>query len=94
MKHHNVLSPVMKHGILEERMAEILTDGMRALLMEGHGYRTEVMEFISSEHTGKNLMITGTRGEPSPAALKQYEELKQFFTISHHHLEILLEQKA
>lgn len=94
MKHHNVLSPVMKHGILEERMAEILTDGMRALLMEGYGYRTEVMEFISSEHTGKNLMITGTRGEPSPGALKQYYELKQFFNISHHHLEKLLDQKV
>jgi hypothetical protein len=94
MQHHNVMSPILKHGILEERTAEILTDGMRALLMEAHGYRTEVMEFISSEHTGKNLMITGTRGEPSPQAMDQYLALKQYFTISHHHLEILLDQKA
>jgi hypothetical protein len=93
MRHHNVLSPVMKHGILEERMAEMLTDGMRALLMEAHGYRTEVMEFISSEHTGKNLMITGTRGEASPAALIQYQELKKYFNISHHYLETLLDKK-
>ena len=53
------LQPVFKHGILEERLAESLTDGLRALFFELHGYKTKVFEFISSEHTAKNVMITG-----------------------------------
>lgn len=43
----------IKNGILEERQAEIITDGIRALLMEANGYKSQVFEFISSEHTGK-----------------------------------------
>ena len=55
------LGSILKHGILEERQAEIVTDGIRALLMEACGYETKVFEFISSDHTGKNLMITGVK---------------------------------
>ena len=40
------LAPILKHGILEERQAELVTDGIRALLMEAHGYKTKVFEFI------------------------------------------------
>lgn len=55
------LKDVLKHGILEERQAEMVTDGIRALMLEGHGYKSKVFEFISSEHTAKNLMIVGTQ---------------------------------
>ena len=46
---------------MEERMAEWVTDGLRALFLEWAGYRTKVMEFVASEHTPKNLMIAAVR---------------------------------
>ena len=52
---------IYRHGILEERLAVTLTDGLRALLLEYYGYETKVFEFISSEHTAKNTMITAVR---------------------------------
>ena len=87
MRHDNVLSPILKNGILEERQAEILTDGLRALIMEAHGYRTQVFEFISNEHTGKNLMITGVKATPDPAARKKADEIMKFFGIEYHELD-------
>lgn len=90
MHHDNVLSPILKHGILEERQAEIITDGIRALIMEAKGYRTQVFEFISTEHTGKNLMITGVKGKPDPSAMEKVEAIKKYFGLEYHHLEKLV----
>ncbi|MFZ1751984.1 MAG: SAM-dependent methyltransferase [Saprospiraceae bacterium] len=94
MKHNNELSPILAHGILEERQAEILTDGIRALLMEAHGYKTQVFEFISSEHTSKNLMITGVKSSPDVTALAKVEKIKSHFGIEYHHLQRLLEEQG
>jgi SAM-dependent methyltransferase len=55
------LSPIMRRGILKERFAELLTDSLRADLLEGCGYRTQVLEFISLEHTPKNILIRAIR---------------------------------
>ncbi|MCE9608668.1 MAG: SAM-dependent methyltransferase [Chthoniobacter sp.] len=68
-----VLREVLRHGILAEREAEIVTDGIRALLLEIHGYKASVFEFISSEHTGKNLMIAAHKRlqPPDPAPLRE-----------------------
>ncbi len=95
MHTHNELAPVLRYGILEERQAEIVTDGIRALLLEAEGYRTNVFEFISSEHTAKNVMITalqGLRNETGvrSAALAKVAALKQGFGIGEHYLERLL----
>lgn len=54
------LAPALRHGILLERHAELVTDALRAALLEWAGYDTKVFEFISTEHTGKNLMIAAT----------------------------------
>lgn len=54
---NDILSPVMKYGILKERMAAIITDAARAELLEAQGYRTQILEFIDMEHTPKNLLI-------------------------------------
>lgn len=86
-----VLQPMLKHGILEERQAEILTDGLRALLLESRGYQTKVFEFVSMEHTNKNVMIAATRSNsPRPDAKAQIAALKQLFGIEYHYLEKLL----
>ena len=58
---NDFLSPVMRRGILKERFAELLTDAMRADLLEACGYRTQVLEFISLEHTPRNVLIRAIR---------------------------------
>lgn len=91
----NELAPVLRHGILEERQAEIVTDGIRALLLESEGYHTKVFEFISTEHTAKNVMITAVKGKSGgpkrDKALAQVAALKTGFGIKTHYLEQLLQ---
>ncbi|MBI2515287.1 MAG: SAM-dependent methyltransferase [Opitutae bacterium] len=62
-----VLAPALRHGIFQERHAEFATDALRALLLDWAGYDTKVFEFISTEHTAKNLMIAATK-RPAPDA--------------------------
>jgi hypothetical protein len=88
-----VLQDVLKHGILMEHQAEMLTDAVRALLLEIHGYDTRVFEFISTEHTAKNLMISAVkrRAPPDSAALRlRLRELLGFFEIREQRLARLL----
>ncbi|MSU69648.1 MAG: SAM-dependent methyltransferase [Opitutaceae bacterium] len=59
-----VLKDALRHGIFQERQAEFVTDALRAALLEWAGYRTKVFEFISTEHTAKNLMIAGIKTRP------------------------------
>jgi hypothetical protein len=86
-------APVLEHGIMAERMAEWVTDGLRALFLEWAGYRTKIIEFVSSEHTPKNLMLAAIReGEPftNETAREQIVELKKFLGIQHHALDGLI----
>ncbi len=87
-------TPVLKHGIMAERLAEWTTDGLRALFLEWAGYRTKLIEFVASEHTPKNLMIAAVRQRPpfgDLAIRAQILELKAFFGLRHHRLDSLLE---
>ena len=87
------LAPVLAHGIMAEHMAEWATDGLRSLFLEWAGYRTKMIEFVSTEHTPKNLMIVAVRdGQPfaSPAARARIEQFKEFFGIKHPALDSLL----
>ena len=87
----NAVAPILIHGILKERVAEMVTDTIRALLLESVGYKTKIFEFISLEHTPKNIMITAKySGKGDPGALKKIEELKKEFGIKEHYLESLL----
>jgi len=81
-----------KHGTFLERQAEMVTDGLRALMMEYSGYSTKLFEFVSDAHTPKNVMIVGTRNRvaKSPETLKKIHAAKQYFSIGQHHLERLL----
>ena len=91
----NELSNVTKFGILKERQAEILTDTLRAMIMEAHGYKTNVFEFISLEHTPKNVMIVGKKtGKENPDKLQilaNISSIKKLYGIEKHYLETLLE---
>lgn len=67
-----LLKPLLKHGILKERFAALATDALRASLLEISGYTTQVIEFIDTEHTPKNLLIKAIKSSLPPAPhLKQ-----------------------
>lgn len=90
MQPEGIEKELLKHGILMERQAELLTDSIRSLLMEAHGYKTKVFEFISTEHTAKNLMITGIKGSKNTNALAEVAQIKARYGIRYHYLEELL----
>jgi Methyltransferase domain len=62
------LAGALRHGILLERQAEFVTDALRAALLEWAGYETKVFEFISTEHTAKNLMIAAIKRPVGPVS--------------------------
>lgn len=77
-----VLAPALRHGIFQERQAEFVTDALRAQLLECSGYRTKVFEFISTEHTAKNLMITAIKTPAAdPAAVDRARAFAAFYGI-------------
>ncbi|MBQ8640454.1 MAG: SAM-dependent methyltransferase [Lachnospiraceae bacterium] len=80
-----LLSPVLDYGILKERISALLTDGLRASLLEEQGYRTQILEFIDMEHTPKNLLIravrSGTKKPRSPETDRLMQELGVSLTL-------------
>ena len=88
------LNNITKYGILKERQAEIITDSIRALLMELFGYKTNVFEFVSTEHTPKNVMIIGektTKENPNKQQILQdIAAIKEIYGIKSHYLETIL----
>ena len=58
---NDMLEPVLQYGLLKERMAALYTDGIRAEILENHGYRTQILEFIDMEHTPKNVLIRAVK---------------------------------
>ena len=88
-----MLRGILKHGILLERVAETLTDGLRSLLLEREGYATKLFEFVAVEHTPKNNMLVATRTSrtvDSASIQREIDEIKAFYGIRHHHLEEML----
>ncbi|PKP52689.1 MAG: SAM-dependent methyltransferase [Bacteroidetes bacterium HGW-Bacteroidetes-1] len=85
--------PILRYGILYERQAEILTDTLRAMIMEKYGYKSQIMEFIDAGHTPKNLLLTGIKTEKAPdieSIDKKIDELKKQYGIQTHYLETAL----
>ena len=92
IKPPGLLKNVLKHGVLLEREAETLTDGLRALLLERRGYQSKIFEFIGTEHTPKNNMLVGTKHNRKidfEIYDKQIADLKEFYGISEQRLEKL-----
>ena len=87
-------APVLQHAVLKERLGDVLTDAFRALILRVMGYRTDIVEFVSTEHTGKNLMIRAVRsGRPGdPKAVAEYKALREFWHVEPY-LECLLESE-
>lgn len=77
----------LKHGIIKDKFTEILTNGVRGLMLEACGYDVSMIEFTSLEHTAKNVMIKAVKlDKPSQkhieTALKQYETIKETYHIN------------
>ena len=86
-------SPLLKYGIFKERQFEMVTDTIRALILEKNNYNTKVFEFISNEHTRKNVMLVGTKSSKKSDISKvdsKISELKDTYLIEEHYLETLL----
>ena len=85
----HLLFPFMEHGIISERFASLLTDTVRALLLQVCGYSVQIMEFIETEHTPKNILIHAVKKPQSAdqaerlkaTAFRQYRRLKDSFCI-------------
>jgi SAM-dependent methyltransferase len=90
------LRPILKHGIHQSQEAEMLTDGLRALMLDACGYDTQVFEFIALEHTNKNKMILAVKRKAAgnaDEAWRQVEEIKSYYGVREHCLETLLKQR-
>jgi SAM-dependent methyltransferase len=81
---NNVMMPMLKYGIIKEKLASLITDSTRANVLEIMGYRTQVIEFIDMEHTPKNIMIRAFF-EDTPNidnVVKEYKSFKDEWQIS------------
>ena len=79
---NDLLSPVLHYGILKERMAALMTDGLRAQILEANGYRTQILEFIDMAHTPKNLLIRAVYNGHCADNKDQINELLAAFDIN------------
>lgn len=78
--------PMLKHGILKDRLTEYLTDGLRGLKLESRGYDVSMIEFTSLEHTARNIMIKAIKkfdpaGPRAAKAQAQYDALCDFYHV-------------
>jgi Methyltransferase domain len=86
------LQPLLSQGIAEERFAELLTNGLRALYLEAAGYETKIFEFVSGSHTAKNIMISGVlrnNERRAETARKELDATRQQFGLTDFYLDTL-----
>ena len=73
----SLLAPLLRHGLAKERFAALVTDALRAQLLELAGYRTQLVELVALEHTAKNVLIRAVKGKPAGDEVRRaYEELR------------------
>ena len=90
MEKSGKIDVITRYGIFMERQAVMITDTIRALILEYFGYKTQVMEFIEMEHTPKNILLVGRKSDApvdKKAILYQIEYLKNQYGIEKHYLE-------
>jgi SAM-dependent methyltransferase len=79
----DVLRPLLRHGLLHERTADNLTDAFRALALRILGYGTDVVEFVGTEHTPRNLLLRAVKKhqQDTERFVREYRRLKEFFGV-------------
>jgi len=104
MRSPEMLKDILKHGVMLERVAETITDGLRSMLLERSGYSAKLFEFVPTEHTPKNNMLVGTRTPSSAMDAKassrlaeldqRIKQIKDLYDIKEQHLETLLDSRS
>ncbi len=92
MERSGISNPITRYGIFLERQAVMITDTIRALIMQYFGYKTQVMEFIETEHTPKNVLLAGSYSGPVAEEkrsdiARKISEMKRYYGIETHYLE-------
>lgn len=82
----DVLAPILQYGLIKERMASLITDGLRAEYLQTEGYEVQVLEFIDMDHTPKNILIRGVKTKAQDAKrkeeiMKQIEVCQTFLSV-------------
>lgn len=77
----DVLEPILKYGLIKERIASLITDALRAEYLEGQGYDMQVLEFIDMEHTPKNILLRGIKTGKNANNLEKIEKCKELLQI-------------
>jgi hypothetical protein len=94
MQSPEVMQPMLQYGVHMGQQAEMVTDSLRALLLQANGYITKVFEFVSLEHTNKNKMILAVKQHSNNVerekCMAQLAEIKAFYGVEEHCLEQLL----
>ncbi|MDE7224694.1 MAG: SAM-dependent methyltransferase [Acetatifactor sp.] len=81
--HCEELTPILRYGVIRERMSALITDAVRANLLEQQGYETQILEFIDMEHTPKNLLIRAVKKAPEAACSRAGEPHMQRRQAAH-----------
>ncbi len=87
------LEPILKHGILRDKMNSLVTDSLRGLALEALGYEVQMLEFIDMTHTPKNVMIRAYKGE-APTSWNAFNNFKNTFGLRETFIEKSLKSKA
>ncbi|KGG79913.1 SAM-dependent methyltransferase [Caloranaerobacter azorensis H53214] len=89
-----IMMPMLKHGIIKERLSSLVTDSIRSNVLEIMGYSTQMIEFIDMEHTPKNIMIRAIkRDNCNKKAIKEYIEFKEFWNLENLYIESVFGNK-
>lgn len=76
------LEPMLKHGLIKERVSSLVTDSLRSLFLETKGYKVNLVEFVDMEHTPKNIMIRAIKNNTdNKTAIDEYEQFKRFWNL-------------
>ncbi len=75
------LEPMLKHGLIKERMSSLVTDSLRCLFLETKGYKVQLVEFVDMEHTPKNILIRAIKSSVREESIKEYVEFKKFWNL-------------
>lgn len=75
------LEPMLKHGLIKERLSSLVTDSLRSLFLETKGYKVQLVEFVDMEHTPKNILIRATKANVREEAINEYESFKKFWSL-------------
>lgn len=87
--HNRVMAPMENHGIIKEKLASLVTDSIRANVLEILGYQVQLLEFIDMEHTPKNILIRAVKNNnvDRADAIRKYLDFKKFWGLKELYIE-------